>query len=219
MAEKAKPCNDKELQAISDGSSLQVGQFGADGSGSLLAGWLGTTAFMSVGLGAKKNLPPAWDTKPLPSRGGKGVLVIGMGRETSGDNGVGIYLMRCLSQLQWPQNVRFVMGSECLRDQASNYDRVILLDSVEGPDSPGSLYQLDPEEMLSKVSGGAPAGLEMAALLPPWVRSRMCIFGVQPRTRHAGTSLSPEVLGALPILVTYLRGVILRTASQVKQLN
>ncbi len=90
---------------------------------------------------------------------------------------------------------------------------------MEGPDSPGSLYQLDPEEMLCRVSGGAPAGLEMAALLPPWVRSRMCIFGVQPRTRHAGTSLSPEVLGALPILVTYLRGVILRAAGQARQLN
>jgi hypothetical protein len=113
MAEKTKASTIQELQALSAGSSLQADPGGADCSGSFLAGWLGTTAFMSASLSGKKNLTPTWDSRPLQGQasGGKGVLVVGMGRETSGDNGVGIYLMRCLAQLNWPGNVRFANGS------------------------------------------------------------------------------------------------------------
>lgn len=204
----------------SEAAGLQSAGLDGFGSSYGMTGWAQAGAFIAPALDGHMLVGSPMGTKAAPPAGpGKGVLVIGMGRETHGDNGVGLYLMDCLARLDWPTSVTFVRGDACATAQPAGAAKVILLDAVEGPEAAGSLYQLDPEEMLSKASGGAPSGMGMALLLPKWVRSRMVIFGIQPRTRHQGSSLSTEVLTAMPILVTYLRGIILKAVGEVMQLN
>jgi hydrogenase maturation protease len=149
----------------------------------------------------------------------RGVLVVGMGDESRGDGGVGLHLVSCLSQMDWPSNVAFCAADETVPKRAEGFARVILLDALEGPASPGSLYQMDPEELLGRTVGGPDSGMGLLTMLPVPVRKRVAVFGIHPRTLSWGASLSQEVLGSMSVLLTYLRTQILRTATELSQVN
>ncbi len=149
----------------------------------------------------------------------RGVLVVGMGDETRGDGGVGLHLMSCLSQMDWPKNVVFCAADETVPKRAEGFARVILLDALEGPACPGSLYQMDPEELVRQAVGGPDSGMGLLTMLPATVRRRVAVFGVHPRTLSWGSSLSEEVLGCMSVLLTYLRTQILRAAAELSRIN
>jgi len=149
----------------------------------------------------------------------RGVLVVGMGDETRGDGGVGVHLVNCLAQMDWPTDVQFCSADESVPERAGRFARVILLDALEGPATPGSLYQLDPEDLLENTAGGRDSGLGLLTLLPASVLKRVAVFGVHPRTSSWGAPLSQEVLASMSILLTYLRARILSAADELALAN
>ncbi len=149
----------------------------------------------------------------------RGILVVGMGDETRGDGGVGLHLMNCLAQFDWPGSVVFCAADESIPRRAERFARVILLDALEGPDAPGTLYQIDPEELLANSIGGPDSGMGLLTMLPAFVRKRVAVFGVHPGTVSWGASLSQEVIASLPLLVPYLRARILAAVGELTEVN
>ena len=154
-----------------------------------------------------------------PFRPTQNVLVVGMGDEARGDGGIGLHLVRCLAQMNWPRGVHFRPASEEIVRTAPGYSRVVLLDAIDGPDTPGSLYRADPESLLRASIAGEGSGLGLLGMFPEGLRRRLSIFGVQPRTNGWGSTLSREVIAALPVLLPYLRGVILQLAAETAQMH
>jgi hydrogenase maturation protease len=149
----------------------------------------------------------------------EGVLVVGMGDEARGDGGVGVHLVNCLAQMDWPSGIHFCAADESVPQRAGQFARVILLDALEGPASPGSLYQLDPQDLADGAAGGPDSGMGLLTMLPESVRKRVAVFGVHPRTSSWGAPLSRDVLAALSMLLTYLRARILSAAGELTQAN
>ena len=142
-----------------------------------------------------------------------------MGDETRGDQGVGLWLMRCLARLDWPSSIVFCAADESVPRRAGRFARVILLEALEGPSAPGALYQFDPESLLAHCVGGAGSGMGLLTMLPAMVRKRVEVFGVHPRTVQWGAPLSREVMASLPLAVPYLRARILATARELIKVN
>lgn len=169
------------------------------------------------GIDVARSQDPEVIPAPLPP--GRGVLVVGMGDEARGDGGVGLHLMRCLSQLDWPESVSFCEADETVPQRAQGFAQVILLDAMEGPDTPGSLYEADPEDVMARSVGGPESGLGLLGMLPRRMLKRVSIFGVHPATTTWGAALSLEVISCVPMLMPYLRAFILKAATKVGQVN
>ncbi len=152
-------------------------------------------------------------------RAAQGVLVVGMGDEARGDSGIGVHLVRCLAVMDWPAGVTFCQADESVPARAERFARIILVDAANGPEPPGSLYTADPEELLSCSRGGEGSGLGLLTMLPRSTRKRLSIFGVQPANTGFGSPISGAVLASLPILLPYLRAVILRAVNGLRCLN
>jgi len=163
------------------------------------------------------------DPVPRPLRHGRasprGVLVVGLGDEDRGDGAVGLHLLHCLAQLDWPASVVFCEADDSLPARAEGFARIILLEAIEGTEQPGSLYQADPKELLANSVGGAGSGLGLLTMLSPAVLERVSIFGVQPLNTNWGSALSTDVIAAMPALMSYLRMQILKAASESQLAN
>ena len=158
---------------------------------------------------------------PGPRRGvsPRGVLVVGLGDEDRGDGAVGLHLLHCLAQLDWPESVVFCEADESIPARAEGFARIILLEAIEGPEQPGSLYRADPKELLASAVGGPGSGLGLLTMLSPAVLERVSIFGVQPLNTSWGSELSADVIAAMPALISYLRARILKAASEARLAN
>lgn len=146
---------------------------------------------------------------PAPARTPRGILVVGMGDENCGDGGMGIHLMGCLEQLCWPGDVAFCPADESVPKRAEQFAHVILLDSFEGPDGPGSLYQANLGELLAHCRKEEHEPLGMLGSLSPAVRKRLAVFAMHPKTSAWGAGLSGAVIASMTIVVPYLRAYIL----------
>lgn len=142
-----------------------------------------------------------------------------MGDEARGDSGVGVHLVRCLGQLDWPSGVVFCQADETVPTKAKLFARVILVDAIEGPEPPGSLYSADPEELMAASVGGEGSGLGLLTMVSRTTRKRMSILGVQPANTGFGSPLSRDVLASIPVLLPYLRATILQAAAELTYVN
>ena len=196
-----------------------------------LAGWVARTpagpaclrgldSSTAQALGGASDVFPESDhSMDAPSRPTRGVLVVGMGDEDRGDGGVGRHVVRLLAALDWPGSVVFCQADKTVVEKAERFSRVILVDAIDGPECPGSLYRADPEELLSRSVGGEGSGLGLLTMMPPTVRRRLAIFGIQPGNTDWGSSLSLEVVASLPLLVPFLRAYILESAAALMHVN
>lgn len=158
---------------------------------------------------------------PLPSRGptvGK-VLVLGLGDEDFGDNGVGCHLARCLADMDWPSGVEFDLAGKTTSDRLAGYEKIVLLQAMSGPNSPGSLYHADPEALVALATTSQALKMDMLRMISPPLRQRVLVLGVHPRTTRRDSGLSEEILGAIPKLLPYLRSFILRCARDISNTN
>ena len=134
-------------------------------------------------------------------------LVIGVGNEALGDEGVGIHVVRALLEQGLPPHVRIVEGGTGgwgLLGHLEGVRRLVLVDAMAMGRPPGTVVALRPEEVrrLSPPDRTSLHGtslldvLELAATLelqPPEV----CIVGIQPAYVGWGLELSPTVRRAV----------------------
>jgi len=134
-------------------------------------------------------------------------VVVGLGNELFGDDGVGIHVLRELETRGLPPATTLIEAGtavDALWDELTEADRVIVVDAVEGGAEPGSVYRYRYDECPE--SGGASlsgheVGLRdklvalelMGSTLPEIV-----VIGVEPERVELGLGLSEKVAQRIP---------------------
>jgi len=147
----------------------------------------------------------------------KTVLVVGIGNELLGDEGLGVRVARRLAAANLlPAHVAVLECGTCLLDalpEMSRYSRVIIVDAIRGGREAGTVYraeisgdlsgQLPAVPSLSLHQWGVMETLQAAKLLglsPP----RITVVGAEPEHVHASLELSPALARAEAEIVARL---------------
>ncbi len=148
-------------------------------------------------------------------------LVIGIGNELRGDDGVGLWVARRIAAASWPGVTAIAMEASdpsVLLHAWAGAERVYLVDAITAPLPPGSIVRLDlsrhPEAVASSTVSSHGLGLAEAielgralGLMP----LRITLYGVVSRDFAYGTVLSPAVERAARQVVDRLRWAIRRS--------
>lgn len=151
-------------------------------------------------------------------------LIIGVGNEYRGDDGIGPAVAHALADCALPPDVEVsVQSGEATALMAvwTDATAVILIDAVAAQDAPGKIYRIEvhatpiPEHFLSCSTHdfGVAAAIELARAmgqLPP----RVIVYGVEGEDFSMGTQLSPTVAGTVGEVVTYIIADIRTEAAQ-----
>jgi hydrogenase maturation protease len=151
------------------------------------------------------------------------VLIAGLGNIFLGDDAFGVEVVRRLSAMQVPEQVRLVdVGIRTvhlayeLRETA--YDTVILLDAIARGGTPGTLYVLEPEEddaieRLHTTDGHAVYAHQVAVLVRQLGGQvgRVRIVGCEPSQLGPDAGLSPAVASAVDAAVQLVSELIAST--------
>ncbi len=143
-------------------------------------------------------------------------LVAGLGNILLGDEGLGVHAVRQLQEEGLPEGTDAVEAGTALGDllaEFGRYERLILVDAVQGGGCAGDLYRLEIgsegllQGVLSPVSlheFGVAEALEQAravGLLPP----RVVLLGMEPERMGPGLELSRVARARLPVLLRMIR--------------
>jgi hydrogenase maturation protease len=152
----------------------------------------------------------------LPAR--HRVLVIGLGNEALGDDGIGVHVARVLASRPLPPHVQVREGGTAgyaLVGWLEGVQRLVLVDAMAMGRPPGTVVAVSPDGLRrlapadrSSLHGTSPLdALELAAALgldPP----ETYIVGIQPAQVAWGLGLSPPLQQALPEAVEAVVRVI-----------
>jgi hydrogenase maturation protease len=135
-------------------------------------------------------------------------VVLGVGNTLMQDDGIGVWAVRGLAETyDWPARVRLVDGGvaglRCL-SEFEQAGRLLIIDAVTGADPPGTIYPLNPEDVIPRERSffsahgiGVFELISVARLMGMLPRPR--ILGVQPReAREPGPGLTPVLREVLP---------------------
>jgi len=138
------------------------------------------------------------------------IVVVGVGNTIRADDGLGVHALRRLQMdPRVPQGVVFVDGGTLgleLVSYVSGASHLLLLDSVNAGEIPGTLIRMNGDELRTLQRGSSVHRLGVADLIvalcfvseePPDI----VLLGVQPASTNWGTSLTGSVEAALGQLV------------------
>ena len=152
---------------------------------------------------------------PPDTRGVKPILVLGLGNDLAGDDGVGVRLARRLARhpgLPGDVEVR-VAGIDLLRahDMLHGRAQVFLLDAVLGPEEPGTLLVLDPADPELADTGASAHQLSPTGALavlraadPALADIPIALLGVTIEGAVIGTRLSDAMTDRLDAITARL---------------
>jgi hydrogenase maturation protease len=146
-------------------------------------------------------------------------LILGLGNELFGDDGVGIHVIRELKKRGgFKSNIDLVETSVsglALLDIIANYDRLVIIDTIkrENP-KPGSIRLINLNQ-IRHVPGPSPhyvsfpqiitLGKKFGLKMPKLVK----IIAVEAKSiYHLGEELSPEVKSAIPEIINKINELI-----------
>lgn len=145
-------------------------------------------------------------------------VILALGNELLGDEGVGIHAYGLLQQKQIPMNTTLVEVGTAILDalpELEHADRIIVLDAMKGGEPPGTVYKT-----LFKHCSGAPSIASMhgfdifrtMALAQRTTSPHVVVFGVEPEQICWSMDLSETVTKSLPIfLMQYLLSLMILT--------
>ncbi|HEM55213.1 MAG TPA: hydrogenase maturation protease [Thermodesulfobium narugense] len=138
------------------------------------------------------------------------ILVIGIGNELQGDDGLGVHVIKELKKVSLPDEVDLLAGGTSGSDLIVYFEGVdfaIFVDAVRGGNKPGTIYKYKPEEMkyqksiaLSPHQIGIPETLSLAEFVGKKPK-RSIFFGMEPMNLEFSMELSEPVKEKLPRLV------------------
>ncbi len=146
---------------------------------------------------------------PTPTRKIK-TVVLGVGNLLLSDEGVGVHVVKKLSEMTLPAEVEVVEGGVeglGLINVVIGADRLIVIDAVKGGGPPGSIYRFEPDDLTAptdeyKMSVHEIGVLEVIRLSGLLGRTpRTSIFGVEPKSIEMGMELSPEIRTKVPKVI------------------
>lgn len=152
------------------------------------------------------------------------VLIVGVGNELLGDEGLGVHVARLLrsGKARLPRSVDVLEAGTALfdlADEMGRHDHVILIDAIRAGGRPGTIYRLELDEIPMEACRAKPplslhdeglfdvlARIRLVGLLPP----RLTLMGAEPERLAPSVDLSPPLKRAAAriaaTLKTELRG-------------
>ncbi len=97
-----------------------------------------------------------------------GTLVLGLGNPILSDDGVGIHTARAVAARLQRDDVAFAeasIGGLRLLDVIAGYQRVIIVDAIQGRGRPGDVYRLHPDGLQASQHSGSPHDLSLPSAL------------------------------------------------------
>jgi hydrogenase maturation protease len=147
------------------------------------------------------------------------VVVFGLGNILRTDDGVGIHALRALqTDSRVPAAVALYDGGTlglelaCYAAQAS---KILLLDAIDVDERPGTVIRMSGTDLAGVPGGKSVHQLGLADLLSTLSLisdqpKEMTLLGIQPASTDWGTTLSPTVEAAVPLLATRAIELLLR---------
>ncbi|MBQ3058889.1 MAG: HyaD/HybD family hydrogenase maturation endopeptidase [Desulfovibrio sp.] len=138
----------------------------------------------------------------------KRILILGVGNILLTDEGFGVRAVEYLqAHYEWPSNVRLMDGGTqalMLMAELQECDFVVILDIVLGPGKPGTIYQLEGEDLRKSLSFRD--SMHQTDLVDTLIscelaghRPEAVVIGLQPFDyKNMCASLSPQAQAMLP---------------------
>jgi hydrogenase maturation protease len=147
-------------------------------------------------------------------------LVLGMGSEFLGDDGLGVHALRSLAKENLPPGTELIEIANHLVDALvalQRADRVILLDVLRAKGKPGSVYRVSFQSI--QMSEGTPLSLHHDLLRALHLGGCLgfldvIIIGMEPSVVEWSTNLSSEVRNALPLMIRAVRAELDRPVAR-----
>lgn len=155
-----------------------------------------------------------------------GIVVVGTGNESSGDDGAGLRVARALLREPLPPYVSvYEAGMAGLRliDLWMGCDLCIVVDAMDAGEPPGTIREFGGAQAALECLGGAGTGISShgarlkealelgAALGPPYIPGEVRVIGIQAdaeRVRFGTEGLSPEVEAACEEVVARIHEIL-----------
>ena len=135
------------------------------------------------------------------------MLIMGLGNELLGDDGVGVHAVRQLMALELGQNVIILdIGTAILDALPYLYgaEQLIIIDAVKGGGIPGTIYKTELKDCISNNCIASMHGFDISRVMALAGRSRALsglVLGIEPELLTWSMNLSSSVTAALPYLV------------------
>jgi hydrogenase maturation protease len=146
-----------------------------------------------------------------------GVAIIGVGNILMMDEGIGVRVIEELRRRELPEGVDLFDAGTAIMDlmgDLRDYDRLIIVDAVQGGSPPGTLYRFRPEDLGKKLGGSGAMSLHQVSLLDGLALERLAtgrtyditIIGVEPERVEMGLELSAALHASLPKIAEVVLG-------------
>ncbi len=152
------------------------------------------------------------------------ILVLGLGNLLLGDEGVGVHAARALMSETIGRAKVLDTGTAVLDalPELEAADRVIVLDAMKGPGSPGTIYRVMMDQCIGNPCIGSLHGFDLKSVLALTGRNvlpEVLVLGVEPAVIDWSMALSPPVKASLPTLLSTVKEEIYSPGGSPHQPN
>jgi len=133
------------------------------------------------------------------------IVILGIGNVLLKDEGVGVHVIREMSNMDLPNGVELVDGGTSTMDfllYMEGTEKLIIIDTFKGGQKPGTIYRCTPEDLTTKGQRltslhdvGPMETFRMAKILG--YQTTVVIIGVEPESIDWGMELSPQIKGRM----------------------
>lgn len=148
-------------------------------------------------------------------------VILGLGNELLGDEGVGVHAVRRLQQEILPGSIKVIEVGTAILDALPHFeqaDRIIVMDAMKSDGPPGTVYRIPLDQCSGSACIASMHGFDIFRVLalaerhePPSVT----VFGVEPQSLGWSMDLSPQVADSMP----YLIEAVLKEIQQVSPVS
>ncbi len=139
---------------------------------------------------------------------GMQTIILGLGNELLGDEGVGVHAARLLQRVKLPLDTKVIEVGTAILNSVSEWeeaDRIIVVDAMKGDGTPGTVYKIPLEDCSGSPCIASMHGFDIFRVMALMGRKQpppVTVFGVEPGLINWSMSLSPQVVASLPFLIT-----------------
>ena len=134
-------------------------------------------------------------------------VILGLGNELLGDEGVGVYAARQLQKEKLPESTKVVEVGTAILDalpELEYADRIIILDAMKDGKSPGTVYKIPLDDCAKSANIASMHGFDIIrvmALAGRKIPPPVMVFGIEPAQICWSMELSPAVAESLPYML------------------
>jgi hydrogenase maturation protease len=134
-------------------------------------------------------------------------VILGLGNELLGDEGVGVHAIRRLQQEKLPGSIKVIEVGTAILDALPLFeqaDRIIVMDAMKSNGPPGTVYKIPLDQCSGSACIASMHGFDIFRVLALAERHEpppVTVFGVEPQSLGWSMVLSPQVADSMPYLI------------------